>query len=104
MRRVYVAGPYTHGDVAVNVKTALDAAIALLDAGFAPYVPHLTHFLHMMHPRPYKDWIALDLEWLPVCDALIRLHGESPGADREVAEAQRLGIPVYQSVAALIDG
>ena len=104
MRRIYIAGPYTHGDVAVNVRNALDAASRLLDAGFAPYVPHLMHFLHMIHPHLYEDWIALDLEWLAVCDGLVRLYGTSPGADREVAEARRLGIPVFANVNAVING
>lgn len=42
--RVYVAGPYTNGDVAVNVRTAYEAADRLADLGFAPFVPHSTHF------------------------------------------------------------
>jgi hypothetical protein len=29
------------------------------------------------------------------CDALLRLPGESPGADREVKRARELWIPVY---------
>ena len=104
MRRIYIAGPYTHGDVAVNVRNALDVASRLLDDGFAPYVPHLTHFLHMVHPHSYEEWLALDLAWLTVCDGLVRLDGESPGADREVAEAHRLGIPVFLGVNAVING
>ena len=96
--RVYVSGPYTHGDPLQNVKTAMAVAGALLDVGHAPYVPHLSHFLHLHQQRSYEDWMTLDLAYLAVCEALIRIPGFSPGADREVAEAERLRIPVYSSV------
>ena len=94
MKRIYIAGPYTGGDVAVNVRAAMEAANALIVAGYAPHVPHLYHFLHMANPRPYEDWMRLDLVWLNQCDAVVRLPGQSPGADREAVEAVRLGIPV----------
>jgi hypothetical protein len=42
--------------------------------------------------------MELDLIWLPACDAVLRLPGESNGADIEVKEAQRLGLPVFNSL------
>src|SRR5262245_13074316 len=102
MKRVYVAGPYTKGDVAQNVRKAYEAANGLADKGVAPFVPHHTHFWHMIFPRPYADWIRLDLAFLPCCDALLRLPGESSGADGEVAEARRLGIPVFDNIDSLL--
>ena len=97
--RVYVAGPYTKGDTALNVRRAIGVGDELMDAGHFPFVPHLSHFQHMLCPRPYEDWMANDLVWLPQCEALVRLRGESPGADREVKMANDLKIPVYGSVA-----
>lgn len=96
--RIYVAGPYTKGDVGVNVRNAIVAAQELLVAGHAPYVPHLTHFWHLVEPGPYKQWLALDLKWLAVCDALVRLPGDSNGADLEMKQARKLGIRVYLGV------
>jgi hypothetical protein len=32
------------------------------------------------------------------CDAVLRLPGESAGADLDVATAKRLGLPVYHDV------
>jgi len=96
--RVYVAGPYTKGDVAVNVRTAMEAGIVLLEAGHAPYVPHLTHFLHLHKPQPYTTWTGLDNAYLPYCEALIRLPGESGGADDEVVLAHKLSIPVFHGL------
>ena len=96
--RVYVAGPYTKGDVAVNVRNAYEAANKLANLGFAPFVPHATHFWHMMFPRPYAFWLDLDNQFLPFCEALLRLPGESSGADKEVELAKRLGIPVFSEI------
>ena len=100
--RVYVAGPYTQGDVAVNVRAAMAAGSELMDHGYAPYVPHFTHFQHMLFPRPYEDWIEQDNQFLPCCDALLRLPGDSKGADVEVWFAYSLKIPVFHTVDALV--
>ena len=48
------------------------------------------------------EWLAIDLAWVAVCEAVVRLPGESGGADMETAEARRLGIPVFESVAELV--
>ena len=98
MIKVYIASPYTKGDVAVNVKVQIDMVDELMNLGVAPFCPLYSHFQHMAHPRPYQDWIAIDLEWLPVCDCVLRLAGESSGADGEVKLANELGIPVFYSV------
>ena len=91
MIKVYIASPYTLGDVAVNVKLQMDMADKLINLGFAPFVPLYSHFQHMAHPRPYQDWIDLDLEWVKACDVVLRIGGVSKGADGEVDLARRLG-------------
>lgn len=101
MIKVYIASPYTLGDVAVNVKNQMDAADTLMNLGFAPFVPLYSHFQHLMHPRPYQDWIKQDFEWISVCDCVLRLPGESKGADGEVKLADKLGLNVFFSVEAL---
>ncbi len=101
--KVYVAGPYTLGDVAVNVRNAIMAGVQLLDAGHQPFIPHLYHFVHMHQPFLYEVWTACDNAFLPDCDALIRLAGESSGSDAEVELAERLNIPVYPSVLHFLD-
>jgi hypothetical protein len=100
--RVYVAGPYTAGNVVVNVRNAVLAADQLFEAGHTPYVPHLNHLWHTIAPRPWADWLRMDLEWLAVCDALLRLPGESQGADAEVERAKSLRIPVFYEIATLL--
>jgi hypothetical protein len=102
--KIYVAGPYTKGDVVVNVRNAILAADRLLKAGHEPFVPHLNHFWHLVCPGDYEQWLRLDLKWLPTCDYILRLPGESAGADREVALATSLGMRVYYNIDELLGG
>jgi hypothetical protein len=98
MKKIFIAGPYTKGDVAINVKNAMDTADEIIELGHAPFCPHLTHFLHMNRAQPYEKWLAVDAEFLKSCDLVIRISGESNGADKEVALANELGIPVCYSL------
>lgn len=93
--KVYIAGPYTKGDVAANVYEAIKYAHLLADLGCYPFVPHLTHFWHLVFQRPYEYWLNLDNQFLPCCDVLLRIPGESNGADKEVELANSLDIPVF---------
>lgn len=102
IRRVYIAGPYTHGDVQRNVENALIVADMLLREGYAPYVPHLSHYWKHLSPHTYEEWLALGIAYLEVCDAVVRLPGYSPGADLEVAYAKERGIPIFRSVEELL--
>ena len=99
--RVYIAGPYAKGDVAMNIREVIEAADMVLDIGHTPYVPHLTHLWHLISPHPQEEWLALDGEWLKVCDVVLRIPGESVGANSEVLLAMELGIPVVFSEAEL---
>lgn len=94
IRYVYVAGPYS-GDEEANTDRALAAGEEILAAGYYPYVPHLSHFWHQRYPHTYEQWMEIDMAWLARCDALVRLPGESPGAEREVAFARSAAIPVF---------
>jgi hypothetical protein len=93
---VYIACPYTVGDVAVNVKNASRVFEYLANNGVMPFNPLLSHFQHMMHPRSYDWWLEWDLEFLPKCDAVVRIEGISKGADKETAYAEKIGIPVHR--------
>lgn len=103
MLMVFISSPYTLGDVALNVKTQIDAADKLMDRGYCPLAPLLTHFQHMVHPRSYEDWLKIDFEYLSRSDVVLRLPGESSGADREVAHARKLGLPVVFSLEELYE-
>lgn len=97
--KIYIAGPYTRGDTAQNVRNAIVAGNNVAALGHTPYIPHLTHFWHMLIPRPIEFWYRFDIEWLKVCDAVLRLPGESKGADEEVRIAKDMDKPVYENFA-----
>jgi len=90
---VYVAGPIT-GDPFGCVRQAMGAFRMIRHAGCVPFLPQLSIVGEMVDPQDYEAWMAYDLDVIEHCDAVYRLRGESPGADREVAFARRLGIPV----------
>lgn len=101
---VYIALPYTKGDVAVNVRRGMDAWDEVWDTGrLIPFMPLYSHFQHMHRPRPYDAWMAYDEEVIKYCDCLLRYPGESSGAEREIEHAKALGIPVFYSLSALLD-
>lgn len=87
----------------MNVKRQLDCVDVLMSMGFAPFAPLYSHFQHMAHPRPYEDWIKIDMEWVKVCDCVLRLKGESIGADDEVEFAKKLGKPVFYTIKSLYE-
>lgn len=94
---IYVAGPYTKGDVAQNVREAIITGNNLHALGHMPFIPHLAHFWHLLIPHEIDYWYKYDMTWLEKCDAVFRFPGESEGADKEVARALELGMPVYTS-------
>lgn len=96
--RIYIAGPISTGDHSLNVRNGILAGDELAQRGHIVFIPHLTHFWHMLCPHANAFWYAQDNEWLPLCDAVLCLPGESVGADGEVELARKLGKPVYFSV------
>jgi hypothetical protein len=97
-QKVYIASPYSIGDKEENVRVQMECGLQLLDLGFTPYVPLVTHYMELISPRDYNVWLDNCLEWLVVCDIVLRLPGESIGADIEVAYAEQHKIPVVYSI------
>jgi nucleoside 2-deoxyribosyltransferase len=100
--RVYISGPISKGDRQTNFDRASKAHRDLLDAGFAPLNPILTMLLQWEGEIPHDDWIDADLPWVAQADAVLRLPGESTGAEHECTYAMSLGIPVYCCISDLI--
>lgn len=92
---VYLSGPITLGEPEHNFRQAANAQERLMRAGYSVINPMLT----MAHPRdkqiPHALWIANDLPIIERCDAVIRLPGESVGAEAECAHAAKCGVPVF---------
>lgn len=92
---VFIAGPMMRGDLVKNIAKAMETADAVLRLGHTPFLPHLCSFWDLKCPRDQESWRAYSLKWLEKCDCLLRLDGDSEGADLEVAFATNRGIPVY---------
>jgi hypothetical protein len=118
-KRVYIAGPISKGDLAHNVNQATAAFVELAKAGIAPMCPHwsvyakptITDFAGQVWGQAttngndemnHADWLGVDLPWVAVSDAVLRLPGESTGADAETAEAKARDIPVFKSTADVV--
>jgi nucleoside 2-deoxyribosyltransferase len=99
---VYLAGPYSDEPM-LRTHQAIVAGDRIAELGFAVIIPHLSHFWHAVRPKTYEFWMDQDLEMLARCDALLRLPGDSPGADREVAFAVNRGMRVFYSERSLVD-
>lgn len=100
---IYIAGPLTAPNREQNVEIGMTAYLQLLRKGHYPFLPHFDYYADNLakrigRPVTYEQWMELDFAWIPKCDAMLRLPGASSGADREVAEADRLNIPVYTDI------
>lgn len=101
--KIYVAGPYSKGNVLSNIKNAIEVGDWLLGQGFVPFIPHLTGFWDLVSSHEYEEWLSYDFQWILSCDALLRIFGESIGADREVKFAKDNNIPVFTDSKDLVE-
>lgn len=111
---VLIAGPYqsgTGGDpekMAANLRRLEEAAWPVFQAGHVPMIgewvalPVLASAGASVHdPLAGEVMYPTAQRLLQHCDAVLRLPGESTGADQDVAIARERGIPVYHDVAEL---
>lgn len=92
--KVYVAGPMRLGNRYDNIHLGIVTGRELVRRGYAPLIPHLTHFVDPDDSLGWEPWLEVDEAWLQHADVLLRLPGESAGADREVEFCLDYGIPV----------
>lgn len=130
LKTVYIAGPISKGDLCENINQATRAFVELARAGLAPFCPHWSVYSKQCY-RPVEDnsdldgyfdeeeiickatvggsdqitrsdWLNIDFSWLVKADAVLRLPGDSDGADLECALAKAKNIPVFDSVEEVI--
>ena len=123
---VYISGPISKGNLAANINQGTAAFLRLVKAGLAPictmwsvYAKECLEFTSSaMFNLPVKvmcqatvtgndqmshaDWMGVDLTFVEVSNCILRLPGESVGADAEVAHAKSLGIPVFYTETELL--
>ena len=110
---ILIAGPYRSGtgDDPVLLRRNLDrleeAAWPIFQAGHLPMIgewvalPVLASagVSDVAHPRAAEVMYPTAQRLLERCDGVLRLPGDSRGADQDVLIARRRGIPVYTSLA-----
>lgn len=106
---IYIAGPYSgrdnhgnHGYMVIeqNILNARIAMKALVELGYGVFCPHAhsAHFEVITADVDIDYWYELDIHFMMLCHALLRLPGKSSGSDKEVELCNEWGIPVFDSV------
>jgi len=109
---ILIAGPYrsgTDGDpqaMAANLARLEAAAWPVFAAGHLPVIGEWIALPVLRSAGagptdPLADQVLYPTadRLLTHCDAVLRLPGDSAGADQDVATARSLGLPVYHDVA-----
>ena len=98
-----MAGPYTHPDPVQNTHESIKVAEDIQSTGLVTaYVPHCNLLWHLVAPHPAEYWYEYDIAFLERSDALLRIPGESVGADQEIEYAHEHMIPVFYKVKPLL--
>jgi hypothetical protein len=102
MRRIYIAGPYraeTAWKRKQNIARAAALGLEVCKLGATAFVPH-KNTEDCDGELPDEFWLAADMEWLRVSDAVLLTSdwGRSAGAIEERETALILGIPVFDNL------
>lgn len=106
MKLVYICSPYA-GDIESNTRFAKAACRYAAEHGFAPVAVHLLYpqILDDSIPAQREIGIRMGLRVLASCDELWICGSRiSHGMSCEIAEAERLGIPIRRITEEQIQG
>jgi hypothetical protein len=109
---ILIAGPYRSGTgddpsrMAENLARLEEAAWPIFRAGHIPMIGEWVALPVLRSAGadgpldPLREQVMYPTaeRLLEHCDGVLRLPGESTGADRDVATARRRGIPVYDHI------
>ena len=113
---ILVAGPYRSGTndnpqlMQQNLERLEASALKLFRAGHIPLIGEwlALPLLKIAGSKKPGDEIYQEISYpvahrlITKCDAILRLKGESTGADNDVKVAKELGLPVYYSIEDII--
>jgi hypothetical protein len=103
MISVYIASPYSIGSKIDNVKASFQVYNKLVKRGYYPFAPLTSHYINQLYRLSYDKWLEIDMYWLDKCDCLLRLPGESRGADKELNRMVMLKKPIFYNINDLDD-
>ena len=102
-KKIYIAGKYDDDNVVkvlCNIRLGIKTAIQALLDGYIPFCPFLDFNFVLLNgtgteltQQHFRDY---SMAWLPHCDEVWVMHNwkTSGGTKAEIAEAEKLGIPV----------
>lgn len=99
--RIYVAGPYSRDPVACTHE-ARQVWLALWIRGHEAHCPHMAT-AGLESAVGYEEILAHDLGLIRSWATALYYIGPSPGADREMAHAVRLGLTIFRSLGEVPD-
>jgi len=113
---ILVAGPYRSGTnddpelMQQNLERLETAALTLFRAGHIPLIGEwlALPLLKVAGSKKPGDDLYQEISYpvahrlISKCDAILRMEGNSTGADNDVKVAQQLGLPVYYHIEDII--
>lgn len=105
--RIYVAGPYSDesaGKVDDNVRRAVEYSAVLANSGHYVHCPHaathaMSRRMEVLDCEPgYEYWMELDASIIERWAEVLFVISDSPGTQREIEMAERMGLPVYHRI------
>ncbi len=96
---LYVAGPYSIGNIQENIRRAEIVSVNLIRSGFHVITPHKNTAGYEKYEDgnlTYETWLKMDLDIISRCDAVyVMVNSEnSQGAKKEIEFAREKGMPV----------
>ena len=107
MKRVYVAGAYSAGNVIAvldNMRRGMRASVEVFLAGYAPFCPWLDYQFTLMlrgdEKLTVQNYYEYSLAWLEASSVVLILPNSehSVGTQNEIKRANDLNIPVFYSL------
>ena len=109
---ILVAGPYRSGTgddpvkIEANMQKLEAAALTVFRAGHIPIIGEWVALPLMRRAgsKAMGDAVWDEMQYptaarlIAHCDAVLRLEGDSKGADEDVRQAKERGLPVYRSM------
>lgn len=99
---VYISGPITKGNKNHNIFQAMEAHQRLLLLRFSVIDPMPSMLYPFNNEIEHQAWLENDLPHVRVASAVLRLPGESLGAEMECLYAEQCGVPIYHSIEELL--
>jgi hypothetical protein len=113
---ILIAGPYRSGTnddpvlMQQNLERLESAALTLFRAGHIPLIGEwlALPLLKIAGSKKPGDKIYQEISYpvahrlITKCDAILRIEGNSTGADNDVKVAKQLGLPVYYHIEDII--